>query len=251
MPSAEHFPIYFPPDARRAFAGEGHVRRIAKVAHLTSTARVLELFGSQAGVHLARETGCRVVLAESVGPALDSLKERVKSSGLGERAEVRQVDFAALSFAEGEFDCILSLGRVAAPLAVTAAGLRKHLVPKGRLVMTYPVKVGRFPAKAATDFWERKLGEPLRLPREVLQVLEQGGYEPEGVETLGDADLNEIYRDLEPALERAADPAMAKLMREEIALHRSQGGKAGVSYALIFARRKEPGEKPPQSRDSG
>jgi hypothetical protein len=34
-------------------------------------------------------------------------------------------------------------------------------------------------------------------------------------------------------------------------VHRAALGKAGVTFGFIVARRKEPGEKPPLSRDSG
>jgi hypothetical protein len=43
----------------------------------------------------------------------------------------------------------------------------------------------------------------------------------------------------------------AEVIRQEISVHREQNGKAGVSYAFLIGRRKEPGEKPPASRDRG
>ena len=42
-----------------------------------------------------------------------------------------------------------------------------------------------------------------------------------------------------------------KAVKAEIVVHRAQQGKAGATYGVIIARRKEPGEKPPLSRDGG
>jgi hypothetical protein len=102
------------------------------------------------------------------------------------------------------------------------------------------------------EFWEARLGESLLLPRELLQALEKSGFEPEGVETLSDAELVEHYRLLEARL-AGVPPAdsQARMLREEIELFRSQAGKASVTYAMVMGRRKEPGEKPPASRDRG
>ena len=59
------------------------------------------------------------------------------------------------------------------------------------------------------------------------------------------------YRELEALLGKTGDTnaAGALALRGEIALHRT--GKTGVSIGFIVARRKEPGEKPPPSRDGG
>lgn len=248
----EPFPLFFPLDARRAFANEELVRRIARASRWSSGARILDLGAGAASVLLAREFNCTVVAADSDPAVLDLLRERAKGHSATERIEVRQVEFAELPFTDGEFHGILALGRVPLPLSVATRTLRAYLAPKGRLVLTYPVKVGRFPLKIATDFWEQKLGEPLLSPREALQVLEGAGFEPEGIETMSDPELDDFYRDLEAVLAKeSANPSAVKALRDEIDLHRSQGGKASVSLALLTGRRKEPGEKPPPARDSG
>ncbi len=126
------------------------------------------------------------------------------------------------------------------PLALAQLGqLRRHLAPSGRLALTYPVRVGRFSAKASLDHWEARLGEPLKLPRELLAALELEGFEPESVETASDAELADLFRALEPQLD-GPSPA-----REELELHQAAGGKPGTSFALAIVRRKEAGEKPP------
>ncbi len=250
---AEHFPVYFPSDARRAFSSDELVRRVARVARWSGGSRLLELCGSSASVVLARDCGCAVTAIDSDDAAVQALTERVKGHSLTDRIVVRRLDFGKLPFQDGEFEGVLVLGRVPLRLSSAVQTLRRHLAPRGRLVMTYPVKVGRYPLKSATDFWEKKLGEPLLLPREVLQLLEKAGYEPEGIETLNDSELDDFYRDLEPTLSKvpSAQTKAAKALMEELALHRSQGGKASVSLGLLIARRKEAGEKPPASRDSG
>ncbi len=251
MPSAEHFPIYFPHEARRAFASDGYCRRIAKLAHLGGTSRVLELCGGPTGLFLAREVGCAVIAVDADEKPLEAIRERVRAQVLANRVDVRRVDFGKLSFQDGEFHGVLAVGRVPMPLEAAAKTLRRFLAPRGRLVMTYPVKVGRNPFKVAVEHWERKIGEPLLLPREALQIFERNGYEPEAVETLDDRELDEYYRDVETFLaKQPSDGALSALLRDEVSLHRSQGGKASVSLALVVARRKEPGEKPPASRDA-
>ena len=248
---ADAFPFWYPPDARRLFTADGLLRRIARTAHWTNTSKILELCGSQASLTLARTEGCAVTVADEDQKALDGLKERIATHALGNSVTLKQTSFASLPFQDAEFDGIVVLGRILMPLAAGVARLRKHIAPKGRLVITYPVKVGRYPAEPALKFWESRLGEPLTLPREALLKVEKAGYEPETIETVGESELDDYYRELEKSLANPADPAGAGKLAEEINIHRQAGGKTGVSYAVIVARRKEPGEKPPASRDGG
>ena len=252
MPS-EHLPLYLPSDARRAFGTEEFTRRIAKISHWTGGSRILEMACGPgfASIFLAREFGCNVTAVDSDDKSLEQLRERVKAHSLADRVDVKQADLNHLPFSDGEFDGIVLQGRVLMPLAVAVKSLRRYLAPKGRLMLTYPVKVGRHQNKLALDFWEKKLGEPLVLPRESLQIFEQTGYEPEALETLNDSELDDYYRLIEPSIAQAQrdQPAAVKSLVEEIELHRSQGGKASVSYAMLIGRRKEPGEKPPASRN--
>ena len=127
--------------------------------------------------------------------------------------------------------------------------LRPLLTPQGRLGFTYPVRVGRVTPRAVLEFWERRLGAGLLLPRELLQQLALSGFEPESAESLQDAEMDALYKDLEPHIAQA--PAeLAGWLREEMALHR-ENGKATSSYAFAVGRRREPGEKPPASRERG
>ena len=166
---------------------------------------------------------------------------------------LKHVNWGSLPFADNAFDGIVGLGRLIAPLESGAAALRRFLAPKGRLAMTWPVKVSRNPSAAALEYWQARLGQPLQLPREALMSVEKQGYEPETIETLGELELDEYYAELETVLDRqpAESAAQVKSMREEIAMHRNIGSRGGVTIALVVARRKEPGERPPQSRDGG
>lgn len=250
---ADAFPIYLPPDARRLFSSEATLFRIARTAHWAPGPRVLELGASPAAGLFASSMKATVTAVDSDQRSLDAVKERLKAAGLADKVALRHVAWNALPFADAEFDGIVSLGKLIAPLDQAAAALRRHLAPKGRLALTWPVKVGRQPVKAALDFWHARLGTPLLLPREALMSIERHGYEPETIETVGEAELDEYYQEMEVVLGRQpADVApQVKAMREEIAMHRTLGGRTGVTIALVVARRKEPGERPPASRDGG
>jgi SAM-dependent methyltransferase len=252
MSPAGPFPLYYPGDARRAFGSDEATRRFARVAQLEPGTRVLVLGCGPvtAPVLLARDLGCSVVAVDTEDSLLTLVRERVRALALGDRVETRRVDLDRLGFPDGEFDAILIQGRVFYPLGAALTSLRRILAKKGRIGLTFPARVGRFTAKSALDFWEKRLGLQPLLPRELLQELEAHGYEPESVETLTDQELDTLYRDVEARLE-GAPAADAALIRQEIAIHREQNGKAGVSYAFLVGRRKEPGEKPPASRDRG
>ena len=252
MSPAEPFPLYFPGDARRPFSSEVATRRFAKVAQLEEGGRVLELGCGPSGpasVVLAQEFGCSVVAADADETLLIHMRDRVRSLGLDGRVDVRRVDLRKPAFREGEFDAILCQGRVFLSLADALGTFRPLLALNGRLGLTYPVRVGRVTPRAVLDFWERRLGAPLLLPRELLQHLALSGYEPESVESLQDAELDAFYRELEPLLAKS-QAEQATWLREEMALHR-ENGKATSSYAFAVGRRREPGEKPPPTRDRG
>lgn len=252
MSPAGPFPLYYPADARRAFASDEATRRFARVAQLEPGSRVLVLGCGpvSAPMLLARDLGCSVVAADTEDALLTHVRERVRALGLGDRVETRRVDLDRLGFPDGEFDAILIQGRVFYPLGTALMMLRRMLAKRGRIGLTFPARVGRYTTKSALDFWEKRIGMDLLLPRELLLELEAHGYEPESVETLTELELDNLYRDVEQRLQ-SAPPQDAEVVREEIAVHREHNGKSGASYAFIIGRRKEPGEKPPASRDRG
>jgi hypothetical protein len=249
---ADSFPFYLPAEARRLYTTDGVARRISLTAHWTNTARVLELYGSSAGIALAKDLACDVTLAESEDASLKALEQRVASAGVSGRVKVQKVamSLSSLSFPEGSQDGVLVLGRLLAPLDEAAPKLRRFLALRGRLVLTWPVRVGLRPNKAALEFWEKRVGTPLQSPRECLMSVERHGYEPETIETPSEADLDEYYQSVEASLAKAPAEAQ-KALKAEVDLHKDTGGKSGVTLALLVARRKEPGERPPAARDGG
>lgn len=250
MPSAEAFPLYYPPNARRAFESDDIIRRFANVATLTSGSRVLEVLAGRgsASVLLAKELGCEILALEADDAGVTALVERVRTLSLQDRITVKKMDPTRPDLPAGEFDAVVVQGRVVGQLESVAHAYRPLLSTNGRLMMTYPAKVGRFPQRHALEFWEKRLGEAPRYPREVLMAIESCGFEPEAVETLDDGALAELYRGLEQKID---GNAAAAALREEVDLFRGASNKASVSYAFAVARRKEPGEKPPASRDRG
>jgi hypothetical protein len=252
MDSAAVFPLHLPGDARRPFGSDEVARRFGAVAGLRTGARVLELWcgPSAASLVLAQERRCSVVAADSDARSVASLRERVKALGLVDRVEVRQVEPGALPWADGEFQAVLVQGPLLGSLSTAAGTLRRLLGMDGRLGLTYTARVGRHPARKALELWERRLGAPLQPPRELLQVLEGAGFEPEAAEALVDWELDALYRDWEARLPVVTGTEGAPV-RAEVVLHRELKGPSGVSYVFLVGRRKEPGEKPPVSRDSG
>ncbi len=250
---ADAFPIFFPADARRLFSSEATLVRIARTAHWLPAPRILELGASPAAGLMVTSLQAIVTAVDADIRVLDSAKDRLKAAGIQDKVTLKQVAWDRLPFAEAQFDGIVALGRLISPLETAAATLRKYLAPKGRLALTWPVKVGRNPVQAGLDFWQARLGQPLQLPRDALMSIERHGYEPETIETIGESELDEYYAELASVLDRESpeNAAQVKAMREEIAVHRNLGGRTGVTIALLVARRKEPGESPPASRDGG
>lgn len=250
MPEADGLPLFYPGDARPAFSAEPYLRRLGRQAGILETARVLTLgMGHGPGpLFFAREFGATVVAVEATEAEAKALTEQIKAAGLFDRVAVKVGPLIRPPVADGTFDVIFVDARVPARLGEMLSGLRRHLAPRGRLVLVYPVRVGRHQNPAVARHWERLLGEPLVLPREALQVVAEHGYEPQLVETLEDAALDDFYEAIERALEQAGPDERWARVREELSLFRSQGGRSTVSFAALVGRRREPGEKPPAAR---
>lgn len=251
---AASFPLYVPTDLRRAFSSDSSLRRVAKTAHWGADSKILDLSGGATCMFLAKELGCSVVVADVDSAAIEALKERVASKSLSDRIAITMLaSWDKLPFGEEEFDGIVVVGRVMMPLEKAASTYRPMLAPKGRLVMTYPARVGRVSDKKSLAFWEERLGEPLALPRQCLGVIERNGYEPEITEAMSDSELDDYYREVESALSRLPADAQgeAGALKSELALFRELQPRSGYTLALFGVRRKEPGEPPPASRHGG
>jgi ubiquinone/menaquinone biosynthesis C-methylase UbiE len=253
MSSDEQAPLFFSGDARLGLSRHS-VRRMALAARLGSGSKVLDLGCGNGGASLllARDFGCTVVAADNDAAALETLARRLRSEALNSRVESLKIDFAQLTFADGEFDLVLAPGKGVYSFSEAATTLRRYLASRGRLLVCHPVRVGQQIPAAVAEYWERKLGSPLQFPRDLLQLLSEVGYDPEGIEALSEPELDELYRGLEQrAAKLPKDDQVRAELTEQIQLHRAQSGRSNMSFACAVARRKEPGEKPPAARDRG
>lgn len=237
---------------RRVPGSDDMSRRIARLSNVGPGARVLNLGcgpGRTARL-LAREYGCSVVCVDEDPAAIELLRQRSPGDGVAARIEPRLEPIRSLSFAERSFDAVVAEG-LTWSIGDAAPALRRVLAERGRLTVTAPCRVGRTIPQGVADFWSRRLGEPLRFPGELLVALAGAGFEPLACEALPEALLDEHYRALEPGLSRVTGPdgeTVATEVRREIDIFRREGGRTAVSLALLVARRKEPGEKPPPAR---
>lgn len=246
------FPLYVPPEARRLFQSESLLRRLAQAAHWSKSSRLLELHGSLGGLALSQALGCRLTVVEPDAKASESLKERARSAGLTDRTTFLTQAVAGSSFAVEGVDGILALGRVLGVPGPLAKRCRVWLAPKGRLAITVLVRVGRAPPTAAVEAWAKRLGSPLPTVREALLSAYNEGFEPEFVDTLGETELDDYYREVEAAAAKLpADSSEARIVADELRAFRSSGPRSGATFAVLALRRREPGEKPPVARDGG
>ncbi len=248
---ADSFPLYMPPEARRPFQSESLLRRFAQLAHWNGTSRLLELHGSLGALAITRALSCHLTIVEPDARLAAALKERARTVGLEERVVVQHGVAKDFKFVDDYFHGVLAFGRVVGLPGEVAKYWRRYLVANGRLGLTVMVRVGRARNEQALAKWKDRVGSPIPSAREAMMAIEAEGYEPELIESLGESELDEYYQELEQALEKTidTDAAGTKALKEEIALHRS--GNTGVTLAFAVARAKEPGEKPPPSRDGG
>lgn len=249
---ADPFPLYVPPEANRLFQSESLLRRFAQMARWTEEASLLELHGSLGALAITKALSCRLTILEPDHRLADALKERARLAGLDGKVSIQQGATGSFTFPEKAFDGIFSFGRVTGLPGEVAKQWRSSLAVGGRLGFTAVVRVGRVANEQVLSAWNDRLGSPLLGPKETLMAVEAEGYEPELIETLSDLELDDYYRELEVVLRNTADgqgAAGAKALKSEIALHRT--GHTGVTLAFVVARAKEPGEKPPLSRDGG
>jgi len=221
---------------------------MAKWTKLDKESRVLEL-GCGSGYSselLAREFGAAVIAADDDDRGLELLRYRLQAANLAHPVQIEKLSSRELPFKEGEFNAILLYPKLMFPFAAGIAVLRRHLAPDGRLLIGYPVRVGRRPNEAALEFWEKKLGEPLSGPGGLMQLLTAAGFESETIDTADSLPLDPFYEAFEA--EVAQNDPVVRSLRDEIAHHRARNGTASVAFAMVIGRRREQGEKPPPRR---
>lgn len=249
---ADPFPLYLPSEAPRLFQTESLLRRMAQTAAWDQESHLLELYGSLGGLALARALGCRVTVVDPDAKVIEQLEERARIAGVSEKLTFVVGEVLTTPVPSG-LDGIFTFSRVLGLPRALARVYRPHLNERGRLGVVCVVKVGRDPAAEALASWEQRLGAPLLLPRDAMLEFEREGFEPELTETVGENELADFYQTVDGLLQKAGAPTEPgpAALASELAEHRAQEGASGVTMAFMLARRKEPGEKPPLSRDSG
>lgn len=245
------FPQALVVEGRRLPGTPETFKRLLKALDLQPGERVLLVGAGDGSVLkvLARELGAQVTALEWEPKLVAAAEARVRDESLAGRVTVRQGD--PLTQPSQSFEAVL-MESLPPPGELTpyAAKLRDLLVVNGRLGLTLPVAVGLSTPPAVSSFWSAELGQPLVRPAALLGQLERAGFEPQWVESLADDVMVEHYRRLEEALS-GAEPAVADQARAALELFRSGPGRTGASYAMLVARRREPGEKPPPARTAG
>ncbi len=249
---ADAFPLFLPIAAKRLFQGESLLRRIALTARWTEASQLLEIYGSLGGLALKEFLSCGLSVAEPQPAVVQFLSEKAQAIGAGERLVLRHMDPKDLDFSPGIFDGILSFGRIVGPVEELLRKWRPLLALHGRAGITLLARVGRQQGGPLVEYWNRRLGTAVPSIREALGVLENEGFEPELVDCIGGSDLDAYYDEVEALLTdcECSDSEMSQI-REEIAVHRLHAANSNVAFAFAVARRKEPGEVPPASRDGG
>lgn len=225
------------PETGAPFTTGTVLTRLARRLDLDQGSRIIEfrVQGSSAAVLLARVLGCRVTVADPSAEVLARVEREAEAAGVLGQVSLLEVDAGAPSLPEAAFELAICPGRVR-PLATLATLVRPVLVPShGRLAAVVAVRVGL--ATRDLGAWEQALGGVLLSPQAELAELMRSGFEPEWAEALSETQLVELYG------ARAAPP------EEEAAL--VQSGPAGVSFALVAGRRKEPNEVPPPAGARG
>jgi|SRR5215468_8509556 len=220
---AQLFPVT-PWDLGHTAPAEPVLRRMLRRAKVDEHSKVLELGCSRGELSLfvAREFGCSVTGVDEDAASLDALR----TSGL----QARQGRFDEIA-EPAKFDAVLLCRKLVAAFGSAVEAARRQLLPSGHLIIGYPVFAGSFVPAETLQLWQKRLGEPLRPPQELLGTLAQLGFEPEAIELIEDPTLEAQY-----------------------AAQESSEGSAGsnrfsaVRFALMCARRRDPNEKPPSPR---
>jgi len=226
------------------------LRRLIRALDVQPGERVL-LIGGGGGTAfplLANEARAKVTALEWEPGFVAACEARARDASLAGKVVVHQGDLTAVqgqSFESVLLDALPPHGE----LSAFAGQVRELLVANGRLGMTLPAAIGLNTAPEVAAFWAEELGMPLARPVALLSLLERAGFEPQWAEALADEVLTEHYRLLGDAL-GTAEAKLADRARAAIE-HFKGAGRTGSSYAMLVARRREPGEKPPPARTAG
>ncbi|GIK77386.1 MAG: class I SAM-dependent methyltransferase [Acidobacteria bacterium] len=202
-------------------AQEAKLEMVCTKLALSPGERVLDIgcgWGSFA-VHAASRHGVDVVGITLSEPQARAARERAERAGVGERVEIRVMDYRDLA---GErFDAIASIGmveHVGGERIDLYAERLAALLPAGGRLLNHGIARLRHSDPEAGPFSERYVfpdGEPLQLSR-VLLALERAGFVTEHVEGFA-SDYAETLRHwaarLDESLERAVELAGPERVR--------------------------------------
>jgi cyclopropane-fatty-acyl-phospholipid synthase len=229
-------------------AQEEKLEMVCSKLALSAGERVLDIgcgWGSFA-IHAASRHGVDVVGITLSEPQARVARERAERAGVGERIEIRVMDYRDLA---GEsFDAIASIGMVehvgAERIDLYAERLAELLRPGGRL-LNHGIARLRHTDPEAGPFSERYVfpdGEPLQLSR-VLLALERAGFAAEHVEGFASdyaETLRHWARRLDENLERAvalAGPERVRVWRLYLRAARNGFENGFTSIYQVRARR--------------
>ena len=207
-------------------AQEEKLETVARKLALREGERVLDVGCGWGGfpIWAAREHGVSVVGITLSPPQAEKARERAEQAGVGDRVEIRVMDYRDLAGSGERFDAIASIGMVehvgAAQIEAYASTLAGVLEPSGRLLNHGITRLRHNDAEAGA-FSERYVfpdAAPLHLSRNLL-ALERAGFVTHHVEDFA-PDYAETLRhwarnlddNLEPAT-RLAGPERVRVWR--------------------------------------
>lgn len=215
----------------------GAAGRAVRTANWTDRARLLELGGGEATLSICHALRCSGVVCDDDPGRVGALVDRARQFHVD--VSVRQVNWATWAWDAAPVDGLLVLTPLAAPLFELARSLRTVLARDGRLLLVWPLRLGRDSrGRSASRHFEERYGEPVPSPREAAQALERAGFEPETVETADTRGLEAYVADVGAA---ADNPSVTDETREEARLLPEE---RTVTWGVLCARRKAEGEAP-------
>ncbi len=230
---------------RYAPGGEDIIKRVGLLCGLSKGERALvwDCSRGTGALYLAKKYGCVVTCVEDDSTVLAELAKKCESESIEDLVvgtTVEPFDFEESDqefmtfFAEVGFRCVKQ------ELEKIAECGWQLLVPEGMLALMATVRVGRV-MPAAVHAYYSKRGYELPYPGELVQWLENKGFEPLALESLGESSMFEWYRSLERSLkaEQAISCSEVDFLKREIEIFRREGGRTCVDVVLFVGKRKE------------
>ncbi|HZO06680.1 MAG TPA: cyclopropane-fatty-acyl-phospholipid synthase family protein [Solirubrobacterales bacterium] len=204
-------------------AQEEKLATVARKLELKEGDRVLDVGCGWGGfpLHAATKHGCTVVGITLSPPQAEKARERAEAARVGDKVDIRVMDYRDIVGTGEKFDAIASIGMVehvgSANIDVYAQTLAAVLEPGGRLLNHGITRLRHTDAEAG-DFSERYVfpdAAPLHLSRNLL-ALERAGFVTHHVEDFAPdyaETLKHWYENLDANLERATELAGEERIR--------------------------------------